>query len=576
MNWLLLPPLRPLVVLAALASLLLNLSLVVPSLYMLQVFDRVFASRSVETLVMLGLFALLAIGLAFGMDRARSLLLARAGRSVDETLSEPALAAALQDAGRGAATAGSAAMADIARLRNFLSGPAVQALFDAPWLPIYLLLIFALHPVLGWAAVVSATALFALGLLSDRLLRGDAEAVTGRGRAAGQRIDALVRNAEVLVGMHMLGNAVAAWGATHRDVQHAQQRLGAVGATLAALGRMLRQVVQVAMLGIGAWLVVAGNASPGIMIAATLLVGRALQPVEQLIAGWKSLVEMRAAWRRLQAQRIDADAATLTQLPPLRGELSLERVSLQADAQRPPLIRNVSLTLAPGTCLGLIGPSASGKTTLVRLMLGLRRPQAGAVRLDGIELAHWPAGQLAGAIGYLPQDVELFAGSVAHNIARLGPVDAEAVVCAAQRAGVHEMIARLPQAYETELGEAGAVLSGGQRQRIGLARALYGVPKLVVLDEPNANLDADGETALAAALVALKQLGTTVVLVSHRPALMRHADTLAVLREGALDIVGPREEVLARLNGHTVHPMRRPAAVGARSENAQNMQGALA
>lgn len=560
MNWLLSIPIRPFVALAALASLLLNLSMLVPALYMLQVFDRVFTSRSVETLVMLGLFAVLALVLAFAMDRARSLLLARAGRSVDDLLSAQALAASLKDTARGGADPGRCGLADIARLRGFLAGPAVQALFDAPWLPIYLAVIFMLHPALGWTALVSAGLLTVLGLSSERLIRDDAERVMAGGRVSGQQIDALNRNAEVLVGMGMLRHAVAAWREQHRQVQLAQERLGGANATLSALGRSVRQGVQVAMLAIGAWLVVAGDASPGIMIAATLLIGRALQPVESLIAGWRSLVEVRAAWRRLQQHDAGAPPSASLTLPPLRGELTLERVTLLADPQRPPIIKGVSLVLPAGQCLGLIGPSAAGKTTLARLLLGLRRPTGGAVRLDGVEIAHWSAEQLADAIGYLPQDVELFAGTVAHNIARLGPIDSQKVVEAAQRAGVHEMIARLPKAYETELGEGGAILSGGQRQRIGLARAVYGSPRLVVLDEPNAHLDADGENALVAALAALRALGTTVVLVSHRPALMRHADMLAVLRDGTLEMAGPREQVLARLAGTTVHPLRRPAS----------------
>jgi ABC-type protease/lipase transport system fused ATPase/permease subunit len=306
------------------------------------------------------------------------------------------------------------------------------------------------------------------------------------------------------------------------------------------------------------------------MIAATVLVGRALQPVEHLIAGWKSLLEVRDAWARLHHQRIDGHGARTErgdqshpaplQLPPVRGELSLERVSLLGPPGRPPVIKALSLRLMPGECLGLIGPSAAGKTTLLRLMLGLRSPHAGSVRLDGMEFALWPREQLTGAIGYLPQDVELFAGSVAHNIAHLGPVDSERVIQAAQRAGVHEMILRLPQAYDTELGDGGSQLSGGQRQRIALARALYGRPRLVVLDEPNAHLDSEGEDALGRALDWLKQDGAAVVLVSHRPALMRHADRLAVLRDGALEMIGPREQVLARLQAPpSVTPMRRSA-----------------
>jgi PrtD family type I secretion system ABC transporter len=559
MDWLLCKPLRPLIGLAAAASLLLNLALTVPALYMLQVFDRVFASRSVETLVMLGLAALLALAVAFVMDRSRGRLLAQAGRCVEDALAAPALDGALRGAAGGSGQVPAASLPDIARLRQFLAGPAVQALFDAPWLPVYLLLIFALHPLLGWTALLAGAALFALGWGSERALRADTEQATAGAHHAGRRIDALLRNAEVLVGMRMLSQAVAGWQAAHGQVQQAQDRQAANGATLAALGRALRQVVQVLMLALGAWLVVAGHASPGIMIAATLLLGRALQPVEHLIAGWKSLLEVRAAWARLQQTPCNAAPAAGVRLPEPRGALALERVSLVIDPQRAPLIRNLSLGVAPGECLGLVGPSASGKTTLLRLMLGLRRPTTGAVRLDGVELAHWPEAQWAEAVGYLPQDVELFAGTVAQNIARLGPVDGERLLAAARLAGVHELIARLPQAYDTELGDGGAVLSGGQRQRIALARALYGAPKLVVLDEPNASLDAEGEAALAAALVALKQAGTTVVLVSHRPALMRHADTVAVLRDGALEVAGPRDAVLARLAGATVHPLRRGA-----------------
>ncbi|MDH3210185.1 MAG: type I secretion system permease/ATPase, partial [Burkholderiaceae bacterium] len=499
--------------------------------------------------------------LGFCMDRARGMLLRRAGRVVDEALSQQALTTVLTESATARLRADSTAVQDIARMRGFLASPAVSALFDAPWLPIYLLVIFALHPALGWTALVSAAVLFALGLFTERYVRGDAEQAVVDNRAAAQRIDALTRNAEVLVGMGMLDNAIRGWEGAHRQAMAAQERLGDASSTLAAVGRTVRQLVQVAMLALGAWLVLAGAASPGVMIAATILVARALQPVEHLIAGWKSLVEVRGAWKRLHDQVVDAPGKERLQLPPMSGTLSLDRVTLLGQAQRPPVIKGISLALAPGECLGLVGPSASGKTTLVRLMLGLRTPHAGTVRFDGVDLAAWPRDQLVGAVGYVPQDVELFAGTVAHNIARLGKVDSahdsEAVIAAAQLAGVHDMILRLPKAYETELGDAGNGLSGGQRQRIALARAVYGQPKLVVLDEPNANLDSEGEDALSSAIARLKQAGTTVVLVSHRPSLMRNADKVAVLREGALEIFGPREQVLARLSGATVLPMRR-------------------
>ena len=585
MRWLLAPTTRPFITLAALASLVLNLALLVPAIYMLQVFDRVFSSRSLETLAMLSLLALLALALAFAMDRARGALLARAGQAVDDALAGPALAAMLDDAGRGRPSAPrQAALADVARLRQFLAGPAVQALFDAPWLPLHLLVIHALHPLLGAAALGSALALLGLGLLTERLLQQPGQAAAAAGELGARQIDRLLRHAEPLQAMAMQRAALAGWLGLHRQAQASQARLATTAGTLAALGRLLRQAVQVGMLALGAWLVVSDHASPGVMIATTLLLGRALQPVEHLIAGWRALVDVRAAWQRLGQQPLAGAMAAATvstgaapgdasssklgvahqpRLPRVQGALQFERVSLLADGGQPggtPIIKNLSLQLGVGQCLGLVGPSGAGKTSLLRLAVGLRQPQAGVVRLDGLDVTHWPAADWADHVGYLPQDVALLGDTVAQAIARLAPVADDAtmaaVVDAARLAGVHELVMRLPQGYDTPLDDAAGRLSGGQRQRIGLARAVYGQPRLVVLDEPSAHLDADGEAALARTLAALKQQGTTVLLVSHRPALMRQVDTLAVLRDGALVRHGPRDEVLAQLAGDNVRPLR--------------------
>jgi PrtD family type I secretion system ABC transporter len=561
MNWLLAATTRPFVLVAAAASLLLNLALLGPSIYMLQVFDRVFASRSVETLTLLTLLALLALVLGYFMDMVRTRSLALAGRAIDAALAPAALRAVLDDAATTPERVDSAVMQDVAQLRAFLTTPGVNALFDAPWLPIYVAVIFALHPALGVASVAAAAALFAVAWLTERLTRAGSESAVQHGRAVARRIDALVRNAEVLIGMGMHGNALAEWQTHHRRALDAQTQLVRTTSRLAALARILRQLVQVALLGVGAWLVIAGDASPGIMIAATVILARALQPIEHLITGWKALVEVRAAWSRIEARSVDAPDEARLSLPAPAGALKVDRVTLlAASAARPALIKSVSLAVAPGECLGLIGPSGSGKTTLVRLILGLRKPHAGTVRIDGVELANWPREHLGRTIGYLPQDVELFAGSVAKNIARLGELDSERIVAAARLAGVHDLVLGLPEGYDTEIGDGGVTLSGGQRQRIALARALYGDPALVVLDEPNANLDAAGEDALLAAIAQLKQRGASVILVAHRPSLMRHADTLAVLRDGALEAFGPREQVLARLAGSTVQPLRAAAA----------------
>ncbi|MCD6043378.1 MAG: transporter, partial [Burkholderiales bacterium] len=341
--------------------------------------------------------------------------------------------------------------------------------------------------------------------------------------------------------------AVAGWQSRHDELLAAQARLGTASSKLGAAARMTRQGLQVAMLAVGAWLVIDAHASAGIMVAATILLGRALQPVEHLISGWKAQIEARGAWQRLSERPVVQATGSGLALPAPVGRLAVERVVFAIAPMRPALIKGVGFALDAGESLGLLGPSASGKTTLIRLLLGIWKPQAGVVRLDGADIARWDRDALGAYVGYLPQDVELFAGTVAANIARLGAVDSERVVEAAQLAHAHEMILRLPEGYDTQIGEAGAVLSGGQRQRIALARALYGDPRLVVLDEPNANLDTEGEAALHATLKELKAREVTVIMVGHRPAMMSQLDKLAILRDGALEAFGPADTILSRL-----------------------------
>jgi len=535
------------VLVAGAASLLLNLALLVPSIYMLQVFDRVFASRSVETLAMLTAFTALALAFAYCMDTARSRALAWAGRALDRRLSPVALASALRQAAGPGERADTDALRDISQLRACLTGSGIQALLDAPWLPIYLIVIYLMHPMLGAMAAIGACLLAGLAVLTERLTRGRTERALRASRATMHLAGTLTRNAEAIIGMGMTRAAVAGWQARHEELLDAQAHLSTASSALAAIARVMRQALQVAILALGAWLVINAHASPGIMVAATILLGRALQPVEHLIGGWKGQVEARGAWRRLSERPAAQPVRDALTLPAPIGRLEVERVAFRIAPARPLLVKSVGFSLEAGESLGIVGPSASGKTTLIRLILGIWKPQAGEVRLDGADIAQWDRDRLGQHVGYLPQDVELFAGTVAENIARLGPVDAQAVVQAARLAHAHEMILRLPEGYDTQIGEAGAVLSGGQRQRIALARALHGDPRLVVLDEPNANLDAEGEAALAAALKELQARRVTVVLVGHRPAIMARLDKLAVLKDGALEAFGPTASILPHL-----------------------------
>ena len=550
MDWLFVKRLRPFVLLAALASLVFNVTLLMPAIYMMQVFDRVFVSQSVETLAMLGLITLVFLALGFFVDAARARALAWCGRSLDRKLAPAAIRSSLQQSAAGPGRVDTDALRDIAQLRTFLGGPGILALFDAPWIVIYLLIIGLMHPALGLAAIVGALVLVALGVLTDRLTRENTEQTLVRSRASTRLAERFARNAEAVIGMGMTRTVVTRWSAQHDQLLGAQERQAQTSSLLSALARTIRQVLQVAVLALGAWLVIDLKASAGVMVAATILLSRALAPVEFLISGRRAMIEARGAWRRL-SERIASPASPTVALPAPAGRLDVERLAYTFAGTRAPLIRNIAFSLQPGDSLGVIGPSACGKTTLLRLLLGLWRPQTGAVRLDGADISRWDRDALGAHVGYLPQDVELFAGTVGENIARLGETlgaqASERIVRAARLAHAHEMILQLPEGYDTQIGEGGAVLSGGQRQRIALARALFGEPRLVVLDEPNANLDLAGEAALLAALADIKARGVTVVVVSHNPTFMAALDKLALLKNGALEMIGPSAAVLARL-----------------------------
>ena len=536
---------RPYFLYAGLFSLAINLLLLVPPLYMLQVFDRVITSRSEETLIALTAAAIAALATMAFLDVLRARLLAAAGIALDRKLGPRVLEGVLS---RVKATGFANGLRDVSTLRSFLLGNGVLAIFDAPWLPVFLIIIFLFHPILGIVALTGGIAMCLLAWANERMARQPLERVQAEGRKAGRFIDSSMRNAEAITALGMLPAVAQRWARMNDAALREQVQASAVGGQFSGWTKFARQFIQMAMLGAGAWLVIDQHVSAGVMIASTILLGRALAPVEMLVAGWRSLVEARAAWLRLdELLTSNPPAEPGTELPAPAGKLGVERVVFGLQGHDRPIIRGVSFSLAPGESLGIIGPSASGKSTLARLIVGVWKPVAGVVRLDGADVATWPRDKLAPHIGYLPQAVELFAGTVAENIARLGEADPAEVIRAAQRAHVHELILRLPKGYDSEIGEGGQALSPGQRQRIALARALYGNPRFIVLDEPNANLDHDGDQALMRTLNRLREDGVTVVIIAHRPSVLASVDKLLVLRDGAVEVFGPRKEIMTRV-----------------------------
>ena len=534
---------RPFFVYAGLFSLAINVLLLGPTLYMLQVFDRVITSRSQETLLALTVAAVAALGLMALLDMLRARLLAAAGIALDRMLGPRVLEGLLS---RLSGTEFANGLRDVNTLRGFLVGSGVLAIFDAPWLPFFLLIIFLFHPVLGVIAVIGAISMWLLAFLNERFARRPLERVQAEGRRASRFIDTSARNAEVIGALGMLPAVTRRWARFNDAVLREQVRASAIGGRFSGGTKFARQLIQTAMMAAGAYLVVEQHVSSGIMIAGTILLGRALAPVEMLVASWKSLVEARGAWKRLdELLTKNPPAMPATDLPAPAGKLDVERVVFTLKDR--PIVRGASFSLAPAESLGIIGPSASGKSTLARLLVGVWKPGSGVVRLDGADVASWPREKLGPHLGYLPQDVELFTGTVAENIARLGEPDPAEVVRAAQRAHVHELILRLPKGYDSEIGENGQALSPGQRQRIALARALHGNPRFVVLDEPNANLDHDGEQALLRTLHGLKKEGITLVIIAHRPSLLGSVDKMLVLRDGMIEAFGPRSEIMSRV-----------------------------
>jgi PrtD family type I secretion system ABC transporter len=550
---------RPLLHVAGL-SFFVNLLLLVPALFMLQVFDRVLASQSGDTLLVLLLGVGIALTLLLALDYLRSRLQGVAGNLVAEALHPTVARITVAQGARRSGRPPSEGLRDVASLRALFSSQGLLALFDAPWVVVYVGVIWLAHPMLGMAAGAAALLMLALALANDFLTRRDIESLQKAAGGATRYLEASLQNAEVAQAMGMTDALLGRWRIKNAEVTALQGPTARKSVLMTATTRTLRQGVQVVILGLGAWLVIRGEATAGIMIATTTLLGRALAPVEQVVGSWRVLAEGRAAFRRLAELLAAADAEPARMaLPAPSGKLLAQGLVFRAPASEKMILAGVSLQLDAGEALAVIGPSAAGKSTLVRLLTGVWKPSAGTVRLDQADLTQWPREDLGPHIGYVPQDVELFPGTVAENIARLGAVDSAKVVQAAQRAHVHELILSLPEGYDTPVDPSGALLSPGQRQRIALARALYGDPKLLILDEPNSNLDGAGENALADTLRDLRGK-VTVVVVTHRNTLIQHVDKMLVLEGGRTQHYGPAAEVMKAMQQPKSAGQAAPAA----------------
>ena len=523
-------------------SFVINLAMLAPSVYMLQVFDRVLSTRSLETLVMLSLFAGAALLLMWALDLVRSRLLALTGLLFEDRVGTQVLGRVLDGIGRVPAAQQAGAMRDVTVLRGFVSGPGLVALFDAPWMLMYVGLIYLFNPLLGELAFASAAVLVLLAWGNERATRAGVERAQDQGRELARSVDGVMRSAEPVRALGM-GPAIGArWRAASRQLQVRQLATHRAGSLANSATRFFRQSVQVAMMGVAAWLVIEQKATPGVMVAVTVILGRALAPVETLIAQWKSLVEARAALHRLDRLLAFEVPRHFDALPALTGAVVLDNLCYAAPGTTRPILHGINVTIVAGEIVAVIGPSGSGKSTLARLITGALPATAGSVRIDGADIGQWTPEGLGRQIGYVPQEVALLAGTVAENIARFSDGAQDEVVAAAARAHAHELIVQLRDGYLTPVGEGGQMLSGGQRQRVALARALYGEPRVVVLDEPNACLDTAGEQALAQTLTGLRQAGVTVVLVTQRTQVLALVDRILELRDGALVRIGVRQD----------------------------------
>ena len=548
----------------AVFSAIINLMMLVPSLYMLQVYDRVLASRNETTLLLITLMVVAAFILMSALEFVRSFVLIRVASQLDMKLNQRVYTASFeQNLKRAGGNAGQA-LQDLTNVRQFLSGNALFAFFDAPWFPIYLIIIFMIHPYLGIFALCGTFIHMGLAIWNEKATKKPLSEASTMAVNASNLATNNLRNAEVIEAMGMLPNFTKRWFGLHAKFLNLQAEASEKAGTIAAATKFVRVTLQSLILGFAALLVLDGKITPGMMIVCTILMGRALNPVEQVIGVWRSWNSTKSAYSRLNELLVaNPQRLNSMSLPKPIGMLSVEGVTAIPPSSNKPALSNLTFAISPGDVLGVVGPSGAGKSTLARVIVGIWPSVAGKVRLDGADVFQWNKAELGPSIGYLPQDVELFGGTVSENIARFGEVDAEKVVMAAKRAGVHEMILYFTKGYDTPLGDGGAGLSGGQKQRLGLARAMYDDPSFIVLDEPNSNLDEVGELALIAAVQDLRQRGKTIVMITHRASTLAVTNKLLVLKDGVAQMFGPTREVLeslSKLNQQQIKQAQQTAA----------------
>jgi ATP-binding cassette subfamily C protein PrsD len=534
----------------ALISGMSNILMLTGAMFMLEVYDRVVPSRSMATLVGLvalaaGLYAALGV-----LDAIRVRILARIGGALDETLSGRVYDTLVHLPLRiGSRSEGNQPLRDLDAIRSYFSSLGLVALFDLPWLPIYLAICFAFHPLIGFTALGGAIVLIALTLLTETLMRAPSKAATEAAIVRSSLADASRRNAEALTAMGMVSRMAQRWGEANRQFLQSQRRTSDIAGGLGAVSKVLRMMLQSGVLAVGAYLVIHQEATAGIIIAGSILSARALAPVDLAIAHWKGFVAARQSWGRLNTllQALPAQSAPMAlQVPAHR--LAVESVSAAPPGVQKIVVQDIGFKLEAGQGLGIIGPSGSGKSSLARLLVGVWYPVRGKVRLDGAALDQWSPDALGRHIGYLPQDVELLGGTVAQNIARFeSEPKSEAIIAAAKAVGVHDMIVGLPAGYDTPVGEHGSALSTGQAQRVALARAVYRDPFLVVLDEPNSHLNSEGDEALTRAILGVRERRGIVIVIAHRPSAIAGVDHLLVMNQGRAQAFGPKDEILSKV-----------------------------